>query len=115
MRFDQIEPRALRTYTPTQAVIARSAGVYHWTADGRRLFDFTSGVLVSNLGHNPTSWMIRFSRYMGWPHPYPNRDGGPVGNDLRPARELWHGPAMPSPDQSPEPKHDDLQVGDRVA
>jgi 4-aminobutyrate aminotransferase-like enzyme len=62
-----IEPRSLRTFTPTQAVIARSAGVFHWTADGRRLYDFTSGVLVSNLGHNPASWLRRYFEYMGWP------------------------------------------------
>jgi 4-aminobutyrate aminotransferase-like enzyme len=62
----RVEPRSLRTYTPTQAVIARSAGVYHWTPEGRRLYDFTSGVLVSNLGHNPTDWMRRFRDYMGW-------------------------------------------------
>ncbi len=62
----RVEPRALRTFTPTQAVIARSAGVYHWTTDGRRLYDFTSGVLVSNLGHNPTRWMEQFSSLMGW-------------------------------------------------
>jgi 4-aminobutyrate aminotransferase-like enzyme len=61
------EPRALRTYTPTQAVLARSAGIYHWTPEGRRLYDFTSGVLVSNLGHNPSAWMERFTQYMGWP------------------------------------------------
>ena len=60
------EPRALRTYTPTQAVLARSAGVFHWTPEGKRLFDFSSGVLVSNLGHNPTAWMQRFMRCMGW-------------------------------------------------
>src|SRR5437762_6777597 len=60
------EPRALRTYTPSQAVLARSAGIYHWTPEGRRLFDFTSGVLVANLGHNPSSWMSRFVKYMGW-------------------------------------------------
>src|SRR5713226_8710956 len=60
------EPRSLRTYTPTQAVLARSAGVYHWTPEGRRLYDFTSGVLVSNLGHNLTSWMERFVSHMGW-------------------------------------------------
>src|SRR5438105_3287345 len=60
------EPRALRTYTPTQAVLARSAGIYHWTPEGRRLYDFTSGVLVANLGHNPKSWMDRFVKYMGW-------------------------------------------------
>jgi 4-aminobutyrate aminotransferase-like enzyme len=60
------EPRALRTYTPTQAVLARSAGVFHWTPEGRRLYDFTSGVLVANLGHNPQSWMDRFTAHMGW-------------------------------------------------
>ncbi len=70
------EPKSLRTYTPTQAVIARSAGVYHWTADGRRLYDFTSGVLVANLGHNPTGWTERFTRYMGWPG---QTHGAPAG------------------------------------
>ena len=60
------EPRALRTYTPSQAVLARSAGIYHWTPEGRRLFDFSSGVLVANLGHNPSSWMSRFVKTMGW-------------------------------------------------
>jgi 4-aminobutyrate aminotransferase-like enzyme len=62
----RFEPRALRTYTPTQAVIARSAGVFHWTAEGRRLYDFSSGVLVANLGHNPGTWMGRFVRHLGW-------------------------------------------------
>lgn len=62
----RFEPRSLRTYTPTQAVLAKSAGIYHWTPEGRRLYDFSSGVLVSNLGHNPSSWMSRFVRYMGW-------------------------------------------------
>src|SRR5687768_7527644 len=60
------EPRSLRTYTPTQAVLSRSAGVYHWTPEGRRLYDFSSGVLVANLGHNPSAWMKRFTEYMGW-------------------------------------------------
>ncbi len=62
----RLEPHALRTFTPTQAVLAQSAGVYHWTPEGRRLYDFTSGVLVSNLGHNPESWMKRFQRYTRW-------------------------------------------------
>jgi 4-aminobutyrate aminotransferase-like enzyme len=62
----RLEPHALRTFTPTQAVLASSAGVFHWTPEGRRLYDFTSGVLVSNLGHNPESWMRRFERYMRW-------------------------------------------------
>ncbi len=60
------EPRSQRTFTPTQAVLARSAGIYHWTPEGKRLFDFTSGVLVANLGHNPVRWMERFRGYMGW-------------------------------------------------
>jgi 4-aminobutyrate aminotransferase-like enzyme len=66
-RLTKYEPRALRTYTPTQAVLARSAGIFHWTPEGRRLYDFTSGVLVANLGHNPTSWMHRFVEHMNWP------------------------------------------------
>jgi 4-aminobutyrate aminotransferase-like enzyme len=62
----EVEPHSIRTYTPTLVVIDRSAGVYHWTPEGRRLYDFTSGVLVTNLGHNPESWMKRFTNYMGW-------------------------------------------------
>ncbi len=60
------EPIALRTYTPSQLAIARSAGCFHWTVDGRRLYDYTSGVLVANLGHNPVEWQKKFLRYMGW-------------------------------------------------
>lgn len=63
-----VEPRSLRTFTPSQAVLARSAGIYHWTPEGRRLYDFTSGVLVANLGHNPMGWMERFCAYMCWPY-----------------------------------------------
>jgi 4-aminobutyrate aminotransferase-like enzyme len=62
----RFEPRSMRTYTPTQAVLARSAGIYHWTPEGRRLYDFTSGVLVTNLGHNPQRWMERFFSHIGW-------------------------------------------------
>lgn len=60
------EPIALRTYTPSQAVFAKSAGVFHWTPEGRKLYDYSSGVLVANLGHNPKRWMQRFGQYMGW-------------------------------------------------
>lgn len=63
----KFEPRSLRTYTPTQAVLARSAGVFHWTPEGRRLYDFSSGVLVANLGHNPAAWLRRLTELMGWP------------------------------------------------
>jgi 4-aminobutyrate aminotransferase-like enzyme len=69
------EPHSLRTFTPTQAVLAKSAGVFHWTPEGRRLYDFSSGVLVSNLGHNPSAWMRRFVRYLGW-HESPWEDAG---------------------------------------
>src|ERR1700724_3813189 len=62
----RFEPKSLRTYTPSQAVLAKSAGVYHWTPEGRKLFDFSSGVLVANLGHNPSAWMQKFVGYMGW-------------------------------------------------
>jgi 4-aminobutyrate aminotransferase-like enzyme len=75
-----VEPRSLRTYTPTQAVLARSAGVFHWTPEGRRLVDFTSGVLVSNLGHNPREWMRRFTAHMGWTNlDAPSANGHPDG------------------------------------
>ncbi len=60
------EPKSLRTYTPSQAVLGKSAGVFHWTPEGRKLFDFTSGVLVANLGHNPVRWMSRFVENMSW-------------------------------------------------
>ena len=50
------EPKALRTFTPSQAVLAKSAGCFHWTPEGRRLYDFTSGVLVANLGHAQTTF-----------------------------------------------------------
>ena len=60
------EPHSLRTFTPTQAVLAKSAGVFHWTPEGRRLYDYTSGVLVANLGHNPVGWTKRFLDYLGW-------------------------------------------------
>ena len=63
-RADLAEPKALRTFTPSQAVFARSAGSYHWTADDRKLADFSSGVLVANLGHNPTAWWRRVLGYL---------------------------------------------------
>jgi 4-aminobutyrate aminotransferase-like enzyme len=61
-----LEPRSLRTYTPTQAVLARSAGVFHWSPEGKRFYDYSSGVLVANLGHNLKTWLKRFMDYMGW-------------------------------------------------
>ncbi len=60
------EPASLRTFTPSQAVFSKSAGVFHWTPEGRTLYDYSSGVLVANLGHNPKRWMQQFGKYMGW-------------------------------------------------
>jgi 4-aminobutyrate aminotransferase-like enzyme len=69
----RLEPRSLRTFTPTMAVIARSEGCYHFTPEGRKLADFTSGVLVANVGHNPTRWWAAMAAYMG--HGDANRSG----------------------------------------
>ncbi len=65
IRLASVEPQALRTFTPSLAVIDKSAGAYHWTPEGRKLADFTSGVLVANLGHNPTRWWKRVLEYVG--------------------------------------------------
>src|SRR5215472_8775634 len=81
-RLVQYEPRALRTYTPTQAVLARSAGVFLWTPEGRRLYDLTSGVLVANLGHNPQSWMRRFVQHMNWPTTLSGGQGDGTSGDF---------------------------------
>ncbi len=60
-----LEPHCLRTFTPSLAVLSKSAGCYHVTPEGRTLADFSSGVLVANLGHNPASWWRRVISYMG--------------------------------------------------
>lgn len=39
------------TYTPTQLAVTKAKGCWLWTEDGRKLIDFTSGVLVQNLGY----------------------------------------------------------------
>lgn len=64
-QIQEVEPIALRTFTPTLAILNWSAGLYHFTPDGRRLADFTSGVLVANLGHHPKAWLKRFFFYIG--------------------------------------------------
>ena len=60
------ETRSLRTFTPSLAVIARSEGCYHYTCEGRKLADFSSGVLVANLGHQPREWWEAVLKYMGF-------------------------------------------------
>ena len=70
------EPVALRTFTPSQAVFTKSAGVFHHTADGRKLYDYSSGVLVGNLGQNPRNWTKRFLDYLSWtPEAFAGGDG----------------------------------------
>ncbi len=50
-RLDKAVGLGLRTYTPSQLVVAKAKGCHLWSVDGRKLVDFTSGVLVANLGH----------------------------------------------------------------
>jgi 4-aminobutyrate aminotransferase-like enzyme len=64
-RLAAVEPKSLRTFTPSLAVLSKSSGCYHWTPEGRRLADFTSGVLVMNLGHNPARWWQRVMQHLG--------------------------------------------------
>ena len=66
LRHDLVEtePTCMRTRTPSMAVLHRSAGSYHYTPEGRKLADFTYGVLVANLGHNPKRWWKRIMEYM---------------------------------------------------
>ena len=64
-RLAEVEPHCIRTFTPSLAVLAKSAGSYHYTPEGRKLADFSSGVLVMNLGHNPVRWWNRVIEYLG--------------------------------------------------
>jgi len=57
--------RSQNTYTPTQVVVEKAQGVYLWTVDGRRLVDFTSGVLVCNLGYAHPKFESKFKDYYG--------------------------------------------------
>ncbi|NUM53628.1 MAG: aspartate aminotransferase family protein [Candidatus Hydrogenedentes bacterium] len=62
-RLDAINGRGQRTFTPTQVVIASAKGARLWTVDGHELIDFTSGVLVSNLGHSHALFEERYRHY----------------------------------------------------
>ena len=73
--LEETEPKCLRTFTPTQAVLHRAYGSLLETVDGKRLFDFTSGVLVANLGHNPRFWLRRYGELMAWPAAPTDEDG----------------------------------------
>lgn len=62
-RADRVIGRGQRTYTPSQAVVERARGCRLWTVDGRELIDFTSGVLVSNIGYGQAGFEERYARY----------------------------------------------------
>lgn len=62
--LDLDEPICLRTRTTSMAVLSRGAGSHLFTPEGRKLADFTSGVLVANLGHHPKRWWSRLNQYM---------------------------------------------------
>ncbi len=58
-RLAEVEPKCLRTYTPSLAVISRSAGSYHWTPEGRMLDrDERAGVKFKDgdLIAPPSAW-----------------------------------------------------------
>ena len=62
-RLGAVLGRAQSTYTPTQVVVSKAQGVHLWTADGKQLTDFTSGVLVANLGHAHPRFEERYAQY----------------------------------------------------
>jgi len=62
-RLDAVTGYGQRTFTPTLTAIARAEGVRLWTVDGIELIDFTSGVLVSNLGHGNALFEERYRHY----------------------------------------------------
>ncbi|MCP4646047.1 MAG: aspartate aminotransferase family protein [bacterium] len=57
--------RGQRTFTPSQAVVERAQGSRLWTVDGLELIDFTSGVLVANLGHGHARFEELYAEYCG--------------------------------------------------
>ena len=52
-----------KTYTPTQLVVQKAKGVYLWNPEGRQFLDFSSGVLVANLGHAHPYFEARYATY----------------------------------------------------
>ncbi|HOJ33180.1 MAG TPA: aspartate aminotransferase family protein [Candidatus Hydrogenedentes bacterium] len=64
-RLAAIEGIGQRTYTPTQVVVKKAKGVILETLEGRKLYDFTSGVLVTNLGHAHPRFETLYQQYCG--------------------------------------------------
>ena len=62
-RLDKVVGLGQRTYTPSQLVITKAKGACLWTVDGRKLIDFTSAVLVVNLGHAHAEFERLYRKY----------------------------------------------------
>ena len=65
-RAAAVEPRAAHVYAQPGGNRAER-GLLSLDPEGRRLADFTSGVLVANLGHNPVAGGGACSIIWGWP------------------------------------------------
>lgn len=61
--LDQLIGRGQRTYTPSLLAVLKAKGCNIWTVDGRELVDFTSGVLVINLGHQHPLFEKQYKLY----------------------------------------------------
>lgn len=64
-RLTKVTGVGQRTYTPSQVVVEKAEGCCLWTVDGRKLLDFTSGVLVVNLGHAHEGFERLYEQYCG--------------------------------------------------
>ncbi|GIX06867.1 MAG: aspartate aminotransferase family protein [Candidatus Poribacteria bacterium] len=62
-RLDRHVAFGHKTYTPTQLVVRRAEGCWLESVEGQRLLDFSSGVLVANLGHNHPGFEAAYARY----------------------------------------------------
>ena len=87
-RLDAVIGRGQRTYTPSQLVVKKAEGSVITTADGKELIDFTSAVLVTNLGHAHPRFEELHAKYAaGLPRNAYNmiaKVGGPAGSSLYP-------------------------------
>lgn len=61
--IQQYVARGHKTFTPTQLVVQRGEGVYLWNPEGKRFLDFSSGVLVTNLGNGHSLFEARYAEY----------------------------------------------------
>lgn len=62
-KLDKFVGKGQRTFTPSQLTVAKARGCRIWTVDGRSLIDFTSGVLVANLGYGHPKFEMLYRKY----------------------------------------------------